>query len=111
MVKKSNISYFDSNFIQINVENAIKRIAIISSLPTPYIFHRRILPYNPMVGSYDRIQHVIIYGLGLSPVLLKYVLCLNKRKKNIECKVHQLSHLEHVVLIPEICTIFAKSQY
>ena len=34
------------------------------------IFYRKILPYNPILGSYERIQHSIILDLALDQFYL-----------------------------------------
>lgn len=45
-------------------ENAIKTIVIMLSSWTLYCYWS-ILPYNVMIGTYDRAQHVIILNMDL----------------------------------------------
>ena len=52
----------------LNKENVYKKIGHNHVC----IFYRRILPYNPILRFYDRIQHVIILDLTLVQFYLNY---------------------------------------
>ena len=60
----------------LNSENTIKTTAIYYHNQL-FIFYWRVLPYNFIVGSYDRIQHVITMDLNLVQFYLNMcALCL-----------------------------------